>query len=66
LIGSEDVRKIWSGPKPALFITDFLRTDWRKDPPNLPPNPGPPLVLKEPGQRRVYANEAAWRLLKKR
>jgi hypothetical protein len=65
LIDGPKLRELWSGPRAALFITDFLRNDWIKDPPNLPPEPRHPVDVREPGQRRVYANEAAWRLLPK-
>ena len=65
LLSGTELRTIWSGPKPALFITDFLRDDPNIDPPNLPPEPRHPIPVSAAGQRKVYANEAAWRLMKK-
>ncbi len=61
LIAQPRLAELWSGAQPVLFVTDFLRKDWEKDPPRLPRD-AKCIPLKNAGQRRVYANEAAWAL----
>jgi hypothetical protein len=62
LITRTQLAERWGGSTPMLFITDFQRTDWLVDYPHLPPDVAgcetDPLIT---GNRRVYANAAAWK-----
>ncbi len=75
LLTHPELEKLWKSDKPVLFVTDFTRTDWRErtlnenaDAPLLPADFYPvPLVFKGQqigGNRRVYANAAAWERVK--
>jgi 4-amino-4-deoxy-L-arabinose transferase-like glycosyltransferase len=61
LIDRSKLEELWKGSAPVLYITDFLRTDWERDPPSLPPGERHEIQLKDAGHRKVYANDAAWR-----
>jgi hypothetical protein len=62
LIDHAELEALWAGPAPVLFVTDFLRKpgDWEKDPPALPSNIAGMIERSEFGNRRVFANAAAW------
>jgi hypothetical protein len=61
LIKQDELARIWNADTPALFVTDFQR-DWAKD------REGPRLPRGEVnltgatcgGNRRIFANRAAW------
>ncbi|MFH0939801.1 MAG: glycosyltransferase family 39 protein [Planctomycetota bacterium] len=61
LINHAELKIIWSGCKPALFVTDFQR-DWSecKDQPLLPDGDVYQVEVRFGGHRRVFANQAAW------
>ena len=61
LIGEEELKKMWSSPKPVLYVTDFLRHGKKTDDPvALPPEPLHRIEAPDAGHRQVWANEAAW------
>jgi len=64
LIDHERLDRLWSGAQPALFVTDVQRVDWEEDAPLLPDGERHEVPLPWPGQRRVYANKAAWQRLR--
>ena len=63
LIDHAKLEALWSGPKPVLFVTDYQRSDWVKDPPRLPSEAVSYIATPDCGKRRVYANAAAWKQL---
>jgi 4-amino-4-deoxy-L-arabinose transferase-like glycosyltransferase len=56
---------IWSSDKPVLFVTDFQRSNWLYDYPILPSHVAGCFQDESCGNRRVYANRAAWEKLHK-
>jgi hypothetical protein len=50
---------LWNGSKPAVFITDFKRTDWASDKPHLPSQDAQRITVEGAGHRHVYVNLAA-------
>jgi len=65
LIDRQQLAELWKGPKPIVYLTDFQRTDWVNDPPNLPPEPLNEVTPKQAGNRKVYLNSAAMELWEK-
>lgn len=59
LISHQELDKIWSQDKPALFVTDFQRKNWNLDVPKLPSKDANLVQTTHGGNRRVYANSAA-------
>ncbi len=67
LIDQDELKAKWSSSTPALYVTDLMRTSDRSDDPiGLPPTPQHEVKVEGAGHRRVFANEAAWRLLEKK
>lgn len=65
LIDQTQLNEFWVLDKPVLFVTDFQRKSWESDRPRLPTSAATHSVeIPVSGHRRVYANEAAWKLLK--
>ncbi len=64
-IDQKQLDEIWTSGKPALFITDFKRTDWDADTPHLPSKDCRLVPLPVAGHRHVYANSLAWERLVK-
>jgi 4-amino-4-deoxy-L-arabinose transferase-like glycosyltransferase len=60
----DELAEIWASGRPALFVTDVMRTDWQRDEPQLPPGEKHLVPLKCITRRRVYANAAAWERLR--
>lgn len=63
LITKEQMQRYWSGDRPVIFVTDFLRMpNDINDPPtlNLPRDSGAPLL--EIGPRQLYGNAITQRL----
>jgi 4-amino-4-deoxy-L-arabinose transferase-like glycosyltransferase len=60
LMDREQLNTLWSSNTPALFVTDFLRTNWDKDAPQFPDGERQRVATPHGGNRRVYANRAAW------
>ena len=53
--------ELWASSQPVVYITDFHRSDWVNDPPSVPPGKLHEVDMKgSSGNRRVYANDAAW------
>ena len=63
LIDHARLESMWNGDKPVLFITDFQRSDWLGDYPRLPSDIAGCIATPECGNRRIYANKAAWKRL---
>lgn len=63
LIDHKRLEELWASSAPALFVTDFLRTDWEHDKPWLPSQDCRPVQLTVGGHRRVFANTVAWKQL---
>lgn len=68
LIDTAKLNALWSGTVPVLFVTDFQRKSFDTDPPRLPEGEKHELSAElkgvECGQRRVYANPAAYARIK--
>ena len=62
LLDHEEFAAKWSSDDPVLYVTDFARTDWIADPPDLPRDCLPVRVA-HTGNRRVFANSAAAKIL---
>jgi hypothetical protein len=58
-INQAQLDTLWSGDKPAVYVTDFKRTDWDADKPHLPSKDLQRIPVDGSGHRRVYANLAA-------
>jgi 4-amino-4-deoxy-L-arabinose transferase-like glycosyltransferase len=62
-LDAQGLNTLWRGGRPALFVTDVYRTDWKTDPPSLPEPEGERHEIPLPwlGLRKVYANNEAWK-----
>ena len=62
LIDRGEFEEKWESEKPVLYVTDFARTNWITDPPLLPSDCQ---LVRVPhtGNRRVFANSAAAKIL---
>jgi hypothetical protein len=67
LIDKPRLAELWASSQAAVYVTDFHRSDWVNDPPSLPPGDLHEVDLQgAAGNRRVYANDAAWQRLSSR
>jgi 4-amino-4-deoxy-L-arabinose transferase-like glycosyltransferase len=65
LLDHKQLAAIWNTSEPALFVTDFQRTDPVADKPMLPETDCAlvPIPMAVTGHRQVYANSSAWNRL---
>jgi 4-amino-4-deoxy-L-arabinose transferase-like glycosyltransferase len=61
LMDRQQLNALWTSDTPALFVTDFLRTNWDQDAPQFPDGERHRVNTPQGGNRQVYANRAAWR-----
>lgn len=61
----DELNALWDGDKPVLFVTDFQRSNWLYDYPMLPKHVAGCFQDETCGNRRVFANRAAWKKLHK-
>ena len=59
LMDRNQLNLLWTSTTPALFVTDFLRTNWDADGPQFPDGERHRVSTPHGGNRHVYANRAA-------
>jgi 4-amino-4-deoxy-L-arabinose transferase-like glycosyltransferase len=75
LIDKKRLAEMWIEDKPIVYLTDFQRTEWEFDPASLPMlddahktelHEIPEITPTQTGNRKVFVNEAAWKIWNKR